>query len=590
MRNCYYLLVMLLLTCSVMAQDDVQHRKDSLHKAIEQTEGREKLRTYNRLAGIYFGDVDNDEKMNYIFSLYDAMQEEAERQGNKAYQGMAIVNKIMVLINRMMYDRVIEQSLRDLEFLEQHEIGNQYYYYVYKTMLQAWQHKGEFEKAIEGSREMYAKAQADDYQTGMGLALYTQAKVCKDMNKLDEFLELSRASIPLLEGLSSNISMISTVWGDICMVLLAQERYDEALEAATELQKTVEQLEELAGAPVPSARSNVNGVFLNLYLRLKDYEKLEYYCNLIEASDTNDMNNFSLYKAWAHVYNHREQYDLAIEKIRQAEELIDSDYSTERLYLLGTELEIAAKREKAVETYRLVKEMDAITDSIRKLEVHRQIDEIRTEYEVDRLILEKERNRNYAYMASIGLLLALLTLGIWIAYSRRLGEKNRNLVRRLREQDELDRRLEEERASMAKLRLSMRETELLSGEMPLKITSDPLYDRLLELMSEQVYTDPELNRASLAAWVGTNERYLSDLIKRHFDQTVSGYINDHRLRYARQKLADPNTEFTIEAIALDSGFGSRGTFHKLFRKQYGLSPSEFRHLSLEEAPLLLVDE
>ncbi len=55
-----------------------------------------------------------------------------------------------------------------------------------------------------------------------------------------------------------------------------------------------------------------------------------------------------------------------------------------------------------------------------------------------------------------------------------------------------------------------------------------------------------------------------------------------RLEHARELLSLPNTELTIEAIAIDSGFGSRNTFYRLFREKYGLTPVEFRKLANEQ--------
>lgn len=47
-------------------------------------------------------------------------------------------------------------------------------------------------------------------------------------------------------------------------------------------------------------------------------------------------------------------------------------------------------------------------------------------------------------------------------------------------------------------------------------------------------------------------------------------------------LDTPNCNLTIEVIAIDSGFGSRNTFYRLFRERFGLTPVEFRNCVCEK--------
>ncbi len=41
------------------------------------------------------------------------------------------------------------------------------------------------------------------------------------------------------------------------------------------------------------------------------------------------------------------------------------------------------------------------------------------------------------------------------------------------------------------------------------------------------------------------------------------------------------TDEPIEQIAFDSGFNNRRTFNRIFRDEYGMSPSDFRRASRE---------
>jgi len=62
------------------------------------------------------------------------------------------------------------------------------------------------------------------------------------------------------------------------------------------------------------------------------------------------------------------------------------------------------------------------------------------------------------------------------------------------------------------------------------------------------------------------------------------YINHLRLEYARRLLFSGISEkLTIEAIALNSGFKIRETFHHLFREKYRLTPSEYAKIAKQQS-------
>ena len=47
-------------------------------------------------------------------------------------------------------------------------------------------------------------------------------------------------------------------------------------------------------------------------------------------------------------------------------------------------------------------------------------------------------------------------------------------------------------------------------------------------------------------------------------------------------ISDPdNNKFTILALGLDSGFNSKATLNRIFKKQTGYSPMEYRKLHSE---------
>jgi AraC-like DNA-binding protein len=115
------------------------------------------------------------------------------------------------------------------------------------------------------------------------------------------------------------------------------------------------------------------------------------------------------------------------------------------------------------------------------------------------------------------------------------------------------------------------------------IENNELMESLNALMrNKQAYTEAGITRKAVADMLNTNETYLFEAIKKCYNLTWGEYLNVLRLDHARDMLATPNCDLTIEAVALDSGFGSRNTFYRLFRERFGLTPVEFRNFACEK--------
>lgn len=93
-------------------------------------------------------------------------------------------------------------------------------------------------------------------------------------------------------------------------------------------------------------------------------------------------------------------------------------------------------------------------------------------------------------------------------------------------------------------------------------------------------SDPGLDPDDLASALCMSRRSLYMLFK-ECQLTPSKMIHDLRLERSRQALDDvsrPNRKIT--GIAFDHGFSDCATFSRLFKVQYGLTPSEYRQRAL----------
>jgi AraC-like DNA-binding protein len=231
---------------------------------------------------------------------------------------------------------------------------------------------------------------------------------------------------------------------------------------------------------------------------------------------------------------------------------------------------VLSKIGKSEESWQIFDRAFQLNDSIHGKEFNAQLDEFRTQYEVDKITTEKERNFNYfLFAAGIGFLLLVL-LNFWVIYSRKLHNKNVLLVKQILENNAV--------IATKAATPSLQEIAGLTrndGQEP-----DELFERIEKYMlDKQPYTAENCNWEMLANTVYTNESYLRTSIKKQMGFTVNEYITLYRLKFANNLLLKPAKEYTIEAVAFDSGFSSRTTFYEAYRRQYGLTPNEFRKIA-----------
>lgn len=101
--------------------------------------------------------------------------------------------------------------------------------------------------------------------------------------------------------------------------------------------------------------------------------------------------------------------------------------------------------------------------------------------------------------------------------------------------------------------------------------------KLKSLMEkDRLYIQPDLNLQELAQHLQINTSELSATINQSFGKNFNEYINTYRIEeFIRLHAADTSQRFTLLSLALDSGFNSKATFNRAFKKIKGVSPKEF---------------
>jgi AraC-like DNA-binding protein len=106
--------------------------------------------------------------------------------------------------------------------------------------------------------------------------------------------------------------------------------------------------------------------------------------------------------------------------------------------------------------------------------------------------------------------------------------------------------------------------------------------RLDELMDAGLYRQHDLSLAGLATQLGASVHQTSELLNVHLRVPFYEYLNQHRLRYACRLLEDRRCEMRVLDIAFEAGFGNKNSFYRGFRAAYGVTPVEYRKLSIAQ--------
>lgn len=97
------------------------------------------------------------------------------------------------------------------------------------------------------------------------------------------------------------------------------------------------------------------------------------------------------------------------------------------------------------------------------------------------------------------------------------------------------------------------------------------------VIDHKLFLDPYLSLETLANSLELSSGYLSFLINNYSSNNFSDYINELRINQVKQIIKDPEyLNYTIVSIGLESGFNSKSTFYKSFKKFTGMSPVEFK--------------
>ncbi|MGO4344892.1 AraC family transcriptional regulator [Paenibacillus sp. MCAF9] len=102
--------------------------------------------------------------------------------------------------------------------------------------------------------------------------------------------------------------------------------------------------------------------------------------------------------------------------------------------------------------------------------------------------------------------------------------------------------------------------------------------RKINDLIQKEYANPNLSLNWIADELDMSSIYLSRVYKQQTLATIVDVINNVRMERAKEHLE--NTDLSIVDIAVKSGYTSSSYFHRMFKKSFGVTPSDYRKTKL----------
>lgn len=231
----------------------------------------------------------------------------------------------------------------------------------------------------------------------------------------------------------------------------------------------------------------------------------------------------------------------------------------------------------------------SFNDSVSFVRNVEQLNKVYGEMEVLYETHEKEKQlmrQRYYLIGSVSFIFFLVILAlVVIKRNRDIAEKNRSLVANINEM------LDAHQKELAMMKYVVAPVESLVSENAEKKESEETEDDvdaaarrvqyyIYQLTSRKLFCSAEFDREALLEELHLQKNgFWKDFLD-VTGQNFSNYLLNLRLEYAAEQIRH-HPEYTVDAIAAESGFSGRSTFYRNFSARFGITPTLFREQNIK---------
>ncbi len=96
------------------------------------------------------------------------------------------------------------------------------------------------------------------------------------------------------------------------------------------------------------------------------------------------------------------------------------------------------------------------------------------------------------------------------------------------------------------------------------------------MLEKRLFENPRLALSDVAKELNITTKTVSQTVNTCFNMNFNDFVNHYRIEAVKEKLErEEHTQTTLLGIALNSGFNSKATFNRAFKKSTSLSPKDY---------------
>lgn len=387
---------------------------------------------------------------------------------------------------------------------------------------------------------------------------------------LSSFLEAEQA----LESVEGDVASYKKICReDIAFDYFYLDNYDEAEKICLELIK--DDPIDIRGLGVLSA----------IYFKTGRFDKFKECKNVVDTVSISSLG--SMAQAYDYIRTHMEILSLTLDG--KTDEAIKMAESRSFIECMNRKRDIYIFTNRWKEAYDCQKLICAHYDSIVIDRCDNEINEMNAELDKLYQMNEKDGQINrLMYHVTIGFLLIAVIVIACIYFIRRniiVTKSNKKLA------EALDQMIEYKKIVMENMENKM--THVMNGDeedvdeqaqisdnatggkVKPTNTYEDVTQFIYELGSRKLFTNPDFDKNLLLAELNIHRSNFSTDFERQTGCSITKFILKLRMEHAAILIKD-NPEYTLEAIASDSGISSRTTFYRNFTNYFGITPSAYR--------------